>query len=459
MNPRRGQASSWFITYFKLLKSSNDRLLNQNRPVMSKPSMAFLHKVYYMTMLITLSFLITQCHSEKYLSYSDFIVRDGLGNSFAKLEKVDTFKVAYLGGSITAQPGWRIYSQEWLSKQYPGAAIAEINAAIGGTGSSFGVYRLREQVLVQNPNLVFVEFAVNDAKAERETIIKSMEGIVRQIRQYDSEIDICFVYTIMEDFINAYKKDSLPLSVATMEQVAEHYGIPSINFGSEVMRRVAEGEVLFKGDSEAKDTINVFSSDGIHPHPESGHKIYRDVFVKAFEAMQKGATHKLTLHDLGEPLSDELLMNTMMASWTEVDSARSLETVFVEGDPNFDKFSRYMQSVGKGDPGDEISFRFGGSSFGFFDIMGPGTGTVEVTVDGEKSVYSRFDKYCTFWRISYKTFDGLSDSIHTVSIKVLDQEVDKMAILKENDRALGDEDYSSINWYLSKILINGYLVE
>ena len=36
--------------------------------------------------------------------------------------------------------------------------ISEINATIGGTGSDFGVFRLKDHVLQYKPDHVFVEF-------------------------------------------------------------------------------------------------------------------------------------------------------------------------------------------------------------------------------------------------------------------------------------------------------------
>jgi len=58
-------------------------------------------------------------------------VRGGLPNFFAKALHGDSIKVAYLGGSITAQNGWRVLSLEWLKQRFPKALFSEINAAIG----------------------------------------------------------------------------------------------------------------------------------------------------------------------------------------------------------------------------------------------------------------------------------------------------------------------------------------
>ncbi|MDD4193119.1 MAG: hypothetical protein PHI28_17420, partial [Mangrovibacterium sp.] len=70
--------------------------------------------------------------------------RDGLPNFFTKIKNGDPVKVAYLGGSITEQEGWRVYSLEWFRKRYPDAKFSEVNAAIGGTPSEFGAFRLQD---------------------------------------------------------------------------------------------------------------------------------------------------------------------------------------------------------------------------------------------------------------------------------------------------------------------------
>ncbi len=88
-------------------------------------------------------------------------------------------RIAYLGGSITAQEGWRPRSLQWFRQQFPSATVEEINAAIGGTGSDLGVFRLRRDVLEARPDLLFVEFAVNDGGAATAQIHRCMEGIVR----------------------------------------------------------------------------------------------------------------------------------------------------------------------------------------------------------------------------------------------------------------------------------------
>ena len=110
-----------------------------------------------------------------------YAIRGGLPNFYRKLHDGKDVRIAYFGGSITAQNGWRVQSLDYFRKLFQNAEISQINAAIGGTGSDLGVFRLDADVLAHKPDLVFVEFAVNDAGARPLNIRRSMEGIVRQI--------------------------------------------------------------------------------------------------------------------------------------------------------------------------------------------------------------------------------------------------------------------------------------
>ncbi len=49
-----------------------------------------------------------------------------------------------------------------FEQEYPAAHFRFRDAAIGGTGSQLGVFRLDRDVLAHNPDLVFVDFTAND---------------------------------------------------------------------------------------------------------------------------------------------------------------------------------------------------------------------------------------------------------------------------------------------------------
>jgi lysophospholipase L1-like esterase len=180
--------------------------------------------------------------------------RGGLPRFVAKAETPGAdVRVAYLGGSITAQAGWRPRSLALFQKTWPRARFSEINAAIGGT--DLGVFRLARDVLDHAPDLLFVEFAVNDGPASREQILRCMEGIVRQTWRARPACDVCFVYTITETLVGPLLEGKLPQAAAAMEEVADRYDVPSIHLGLEVARLAKEGKLVWQGALPAQGRV------------------------------------------------------------------------------------------------------------------------------------------------------------------------------------------------------------
>ena len=207
--------------------------------------------------------------------------RGGLPHAFAKLKAGKPVTVVYFGGSITAgagasqpeQTSYRALVGQWLTRTFPEAAVTDVNASIGGTGSDLGAFRAGRDVLSRRPDLVFVEFAVNDGGAPDATVDRSMEGIVRQVRRADPAADLCFVYTFVTDWLPDLGAGRLHPSVQRDEIVAAHYGIPSVNVALPAARKLLAGTM----------TREEFSKDGVHP-TDAGHRIYADTLIAFLQA-------------------------------------------------------------------------------------------------------------------------------------------------------------------------------
>lgn len=390
--------------------------------------------------------------------------RNGLPNFITKVEAGTSVKVAYLGGSITAAPGWRVQSREWIQKQYPKSNVEEIHAAIGGTGSDLGVFRLQRDVLQHYPDLLFVEFAVNDGGTLPEQIHKAMEGIVRQTWAANPETDICFVYTLTEKMLPDLQSGKMPRSASAMEELADHYGIPSIHFGVEVARLEAAGELVLKAPRPKNiksTTPMVFSSDGVHPHIETGHRLYVEAIARSWPKIAD-VNRKLQPHNLGEPLRQD---NWQMARLV------SIQPEMLKGDwgklpadhPLVKRFQRNMpelyQATG---PGAILQFTFEGTSVGIFDILGPDGGQLSVQLDDNKPVLrNRIDGYCTYHRMSKLNVGSeLKPETHTVTINLTPDQLDKRTILFERNRDDFDatpKKYDEQTWYAASLMLIGEL--
>lgn len=407
-----------------------------------------------------------------------FTARGGLPNFAAKANAGAPVTVVYFGGSITSQNGWRPQSEELLKRLLPKAQIRAVNAAIGGTGSDLGAFRLKYDVLRHEPDLVFIEFAVNDHSAPADRIRNAMEGIVRQIRRAYPECDICFVYTVTTANLKYYQQGVLPPAAAVMEKIAEYYRLPTVNISYEVARLEKEGKLIMTGNPGGMtrvsgDELNaksalpknaegkiVFSGDGVHPYPDTGHKIYTAMLAKALPVLLKTGTRGAAA--LPSPMSASNWENTaavpldapgikVSGPAEQLPEADSLARGFAERTPKMWKLK----------PGSVIEFQFKGTRAMLYDLLGPDTPYYEIEVDGRAREARRFDGYCTYYRLSLCSIaDNLPDKVHTVKITVLPKAIDRRAILFERNRADFDkkpEKYASLNGYAGQLFLIGEL--
>jgi len=391
--------------------------------------------------------------------------RAGLPNFRGKVEAGKAVKVAYLGGSITAAPGWRVQSREWLTRQYPQAQFEEIHAAIGGTGSDLGVFRFQNDVLRHRPDLVFVEFAVNDGGAAPEQIHKAMEGIVRQAWRMDPAIDLCFVYTVSEPVLPQLRSGRMQRSASAMEELADWYQIPSIHFGVEVVRQEAAGELIFKAPRPARLTDArplVFSTDGVHPHVETGHRLYTDAIARSWPALWNAGTQPKA-HDLVKPLRSD---NWEMARQVAITPGmlRGDWKVLPAEDPLAKRFQRNMPHLYRAQSaGAELAFTFKGTTAAVFDLVGPDGGRLSLQVDDRSPVLqNRFDAYCTYHRMSkLNVAQEVPAGNHQVRIALTSERLEKRMILFEHNQADFDqhpEKYAGHTWVIGSLLILGDIV-
>jgi lysophospholipase L1-like esterase len=407
--------------------------------------------------------------------------REGVGNFLAKLKAGKTVTVAYLGGSITAMNGWRNMTTGWLQKANTNAVVKEVHAAIGGTGSDLGVFRVGHDALRHKPDLLFVEFATNDGGRKPEEIWRSMEGIVRRTWKQNSQTDIIFTYTITTAMTNDYLKGMCNRSASAMEQLADHYGIPSICFGPRVIEYLSANKLVMSAkeyenavskddlDREkkiknliARDPRILFARDGVHP-TEKGHQIYLVSVANGFREMWSLPAVDHASH-LSKPFMEGNLEAAKMVpvrpemlfgSWRKL----------AENDTKAKAFGKRTGDIWYArEPGDTLTFKFKGSCCKIYDLVGPDGGQLWITVDGVRNrrPVPRFDSYCTYHRIAtLGIYDG-TNGIHEVNIEVDKNEPSRQAVafrLQNPDAELSSPKYRGTKFWPSQILLVGDLVQ
>jgi hypothetical protein len=395
--------------------------------------------------------------------------RSGLPNFLSKAESGAEVRIAYLGGSITAQPGWRPKTLAWFQEEFPKARISEINAAIGGTGSDLGVFRLKGDVLDHKPDLMFVEFAVNDGGAAPEQIFRCMEGIVRQTWRTLPGCDICFVYTLTEALATSMLEGRFQRSASAMEKIADHYGIPTIHMAMEAARLAKAGKLVWKGALPKSDAEKaalgdkvVFAPDSVHPFPETGHEMYLAAVKRSFPGI-KEASGPPAAPKLAEPFIATNYENARLVPITEAALSAGFEKVDVAADSLGKRFASRLPALHKGGkPGDTIRFSFKGTRAALYHIIGPDCGQAVITLDDkEPRIVPAFDSYCTYHRLSTLLIGSdLPEALHTVELKIHSEPPDKAKILSQRNEKMNDpERFEGTALYPGAILLVGELVK
>ena len=184
-----------------------------------------------------------------------------------RAEAGEDITIAYIGGSITdgsnASPkatecyAWKSYM--WWKEAFPEANISYVNAGIGATDSYIGAHRLYEDVLKENPDVVVVEFSVNDTTMINK---ETYESILRRCLKYESEPAVISLMLCTEGG-NSYSEVHAP--------VAFKYQVPIISYA----HLFAVGELKWE---------QVGDKDGVHPKNE-GHKVIAELLGGFFDGV------------------------------------------------------------------------------------------------------------------------------------------------------------------------------
>ena len=73
-----------------------------------------------------------------------------------------------------------------------------------------GMFRLDRDLLSGKPDLVFIEFSVNDAGTDYNEILTNAETILRKIYRADSHTDIVFIHTMTRGMAEMCRAGLIP---------------------------------------------------------------------------------------------------------------------------------------------------------------------------------------------------------------------------------------------------------
>lgn len=292
---------------------------------------------------------------------------------FKKALACEPITVAYLGGSITqgsaagsveaAYPG---LTTAWFRSTFPESTVTPVYAGIGATGSYIGVHRLDRDVLSRDPDIVFIDFSVNDNAANTERDIEAFDGLIRKLWAAECSPAIVTIAMTKEDG-TSFQEYHKSVCVA--------YDIPMISYRDAILDAIKNGHIKWTD----------VSSDNIHPSGV-GHAVltemisaYLEKVLCELDTIDTGAESDLSAVCISDKYSTAYLM--MPAEAQNAETCGWDKSFF----GNFGEAFVRTSSDGTFSDVETLRFEVEAKSIGIlFGKVTRNGGKLDILVDGEK---------------------------------------------------------------------------
>lgn len=196
-----------------------------------------------------------------------------LKNLMNRAANGESLVIGFLGGSITQgslsstpKTCYAYLVYEWWKKSFPNAAFSFVNGGIGGTTSHYGGARAWKDVLCYRPDIVTVDFSVNDDA--NEFFEETYEGTLRRLLAAPSAPAVVVLNNVFYDTgKNAQDYHN---------RIADHYGIPHVSIKDTIFPDVESGKIV-RAD---------ITPDNLHPN-DKGHRLVADEICKLLDSIKE----------------------------------------------------------------------------------------------------------------------------------------------------------------------------
>lgn len=178
-----------------------------------------------------------------------------------RLQAGEKQTVVYYGTSLTAAGAWTRLLTERLQATYADRITAH-NSGGAGMHSGWGVDNLQQRVITLQPDVVFIEFSINDAVARFNlSPARARANLERMIDRIQAELPGCeIILQIMNPVLDKPEGDSgwrptLAECQQGYREVAAERGVLLVDHMPAWSRLLAEDEPRFRS----------YVPDGVHP--------------------------------------------------------------------------------------------------------------------------------------------------------------------------------------------------
>lgn len=196
-----------------------------------------------------------------------------------RLDNGERLTISAIGTSETASSTWLNELGAWLNSQYPGKVTLN-NEAISGTNSTSGINVQLPAALKHNPDVVFIEFAMNDTGAMTvEQSKANLQTMINTIKQWaadqDKAVDI-IIQTMNNEPWSGYRPE-LPAYYQGYREVAAANRLLLIDHYPNWLN-------LFNSEPDHATWKSYMDSIGVHPNALGVEKIILPEIQRALKS-------------------------------------------------------------------------------------------------------------------------------------------------------------------------------
>ena len=321
--------------------------------------------------------------------------------------------IGFIGGSITQ--GYNagtteIYAKlvyDYICENYgTGDNVHYVNAGLSGTPSSLGLLRSDRDLFAYKPDLIFIEFAVNDGSSTIDNT--GYESLVYKALSQKNEPAVILLMSVIKSGYTC--QDSMNL-------VGFQYDLTRISVKNAIWDYIEDGSI----------TWSTWSNDESHPN-EWGHAMYASFITNYLESVDNAET------DPSYILTKNFVKGFDHTSMIMVDRSMNMETITMDSLGSFtetgdlDSFNNGWKYTGNDTENNAFTFTYTGQAlyFTYKDTNNTAYGTAEIYIDGEY-VTSLYGNSSDGWNnpVIECVLREKETATHTVEVRMAEDSLDK----------------------------------